>query len=82
MVFFFSWITIFSIIFQLLGLELFDDEYDGFNMFSTYWVYTYRNGIGDSNPPRTTFWLNEYNKNDNLLGLLMMTAIWSFWFLN
>ena len=59
MFFFGGWIFVFSILFQILGLELFDEDYIGFNSKITYLVYTYRNAIGDSNPPKTIYWLSQ-----------------------
>jgi len=81
MLFFFSWIFIFSTLFQILGLELFDDEYDGFNIKLTYLVYTYRNAIGDANPPKTIYWLEQKDKYP-IAGNLMIILIWVFWLLS
>ena len=47
MFFFFGWIFFFSIIFRVIGMDIFDDDYVGFNLQIAYFVYTYRNSIGD-----------------------------------
>ena len=57
MIFFTGSIFIFSILFRVCGMEIFLDDYFGFNIQSAYMVYTYRNSIGDVNAPVYNFWL-------------------------
>jgi len=47
MVFFFGWILTFSFMFRILGMEIYLDDYTGFNLQIAYFIYTYRNSIGD-----------------------------------
>jgi len=81
MVFFVSFIILFSILFQILGLELFLDDYYGFKMAAAYFVYAYRNAIGDVQTPVYNFWLKEADDNPNL-AWSMIILIWFFWFIN
>jgi hypothetical protein len=59
MIFFFMWIIFFSCMFQIVGLEIFQDDYFSFNIYITYLIYTYRNAIGDLDPPAYNFWLSR-----------------------
>jgi len=81
MVFFFGWIVLFSIIFRVLGMEIFLDDYAGFNLNMAYFVFTYRNAIGDVNAPAYNYWLIEAEKNP-FFAWGIITTIWTFWFLN
>ena len=47
MVFFFGFILLFSILFRVLGVELFLDDYVDINIGIAYFIYAYRNGVGD-----------------------------------
>jgi len=59
MVFFFGWIILFSLIFRVLGMEIFLDDYAGLNLNIAYFVFTYRNAIGDVDAPGYNYWINE-----------------------
>ena len=56
-IFFFCWIMLFSIMFRVLGMEIFSDDYVGFNLAIAYIVFTYRNAIGDIEAPAYNLWL-------------------------
>jgi hypothetical protein len=56
--FFYTWIFMFSLIFQILGMQIpnqdgQDSDYKELNIFAAYFLYTYRNSIGDINAPGT-----------------------------
>lgn len=63
MIYFVSWIFLFSILFQVLGMEVFNDEYPDLNINITYLLFTYRNSIGDVSPPIYTYWLTMTETN-------------------
>jgi len=43
--------------FRVLGMEIFSDDYVGFNLAIAYIVFTYRNAIGDIEAPAYNLWL-------------------------
>ena len=59
------WIFINSLIFQTLGMEFFEDDYGGMAMFPTYFLFTYRNTIGDLDAPVYSYWANVANDHPN-----------------
>ena len=81
MTFFFGWIILFSLIFRVLGMEIFLDDYAGFNLNLAYFVYTYRNAIGDANAPVYNYWLSEAEYSP-ILAWGVISTIWLFWFIN
>jgi len=81
LIFYFGWILIFSIIFQILGMEIFNDEYIGLPDWVTYFIYTYRNSLGDISVPIYTYWMEKLNTNQNIANS-MIGIIWIFWFVN
>ena len=83
MALFITWIVMFTIFFQILGLEIFLDNYVGMKLEPAYLLYTYRNTIGDVSPPIYTYWLAQSEKEgDFYVSWLMISIIWFFWFLN
>ena len=81
MVFFIGSIVVFSILFRICGMEIFLDDYAGFNTQSAYLVYAYRNSIGDLSAPVYNFWLSQ-EKNNPQFAWFMIKTIWFFWFFN
>ena len=81
MLFFFGWIFFFSVIFRVIGMDIFDDDYVGFNLQIAYFVYTYRNSIGDVQGPGYNYWLNEA-ENEPGPAWIMISVIWILWFFN
>ncbi len=47
---------LFSIIFQILGLDVDMDEYEGFSYEWVYFIFTYRNTMGDLTTPGYGYW--------------------------
>ena len=88
--FFYTWIFMFSLIFQILGLQIpnQDDfsqtDYKELDIFTAYFLYTYRNSIGDINPPGTAFWMSrlEHMPDTTKSTSVVMAVIWLFWLLN
>ena len=62
-------------------MEIALDDYGGFNIFITYAMYTYRNAIGDINPPTYTFWL-DFSEENPTIGWTMISIIWFLWVIN
>lgn len=81
MFFFVMWILLFSFLFQLVGLEINLDDYEGFNVYSTYLMYTYRNSIGDLSTPEYNYWYDTLDHNP-YQGWLMIVIIWLLWIVN
>lgn len=88
--FFYTWIFMFSLIFQILGMQIPNadgndtTDYLELNIYVAYFLYTYRNSIGDINAPVTSFWTTRAlhvpgTQNETSL---IMAAIWTFWLLN
>jgi len=44
-----------------------------------YALYTYRNSVGDINPPTYPYWIDHLEEKSSLF---MISLIWVFWFLN
>ena len=62
-------------------MEIFLDDYVGFNITAAYVVFAYRNALGDVNAPVYNYWLAE-TENDPFLAWGMIAMIWICWFLN
>ena len=83
MIFFFGFIMLFSIIFRVIGVEIYKDDYAEFSLTFAYFVYAYRNAIGDVQTPSYAFWLTKaQNKNEQISAWAMIGLIWIFWFGN
>lgn len=87
--FFYTWIFMFSLIFQILGMQIpnqesKDSDYKELNIFVAYFFYTYRNSIGDINAPVTSFWTTRatHMPDSATETSLIMFVIWTFWLLN
>jgi sensor histidine kinase YesM len=64
-----------------LGVEIFNDEYDGLPIFPTYLMYAYRNAIGDLAAPKYIYWL-EKAEEEPYGSWMMIILIWILWVLN
>ena len=54
--FMFGWVIVISFIYILLGSEFENDDYDLLPMNIIQVLQTWRNSVGDLNPPKYPFW--------------------------
>lgn len=87
--FFYTWIFMFSLIFQILGMQIpneddKDSDYKELNIFAAYFLYAYRNSIGDIHAPGTAFWMSRITHQPDSAKetSLIMAVVWLFWILN
>jgi hypothetical protein len=59
LIFYIGILIFFSLIYQVLGMELTheDYEYEGLNIFVAFFLQAFRNSIGDLATPSYDFWL-------------------------
>jgi len=81
MFFFMGWVFFFSIIFMIVGMDIFQDDYYGFHLQLAYFIFAYRNAIGDVQAPGYNYWLNEANYHV-VPAWIVICFIWTVWFLN
>lgn len=87
--FFYGWILMFSLLFQILGMQVppnddNESDYKNVNVFMVYFLQTYRNSIGDIAAPDYSFWTarGTQSTGDWYSSRFMIFLIWFFWFAN
>ena len=79
LVFYISILLVFSLIYQIFGVDMDADAYDNLDLFFVYTVQLIRNSIGDLDTPSYPYWSHRKNSaNDNDINL-MIYSIWGFW---
>ena len=81
MIFMLSWVVLFSLEFQILGLEVDPEEYEGLGWKAIYMLQSYRNSIGDLAAPGTSKWSEAAIDSPNA-SWMMIYAVWFIWLLN
>ena len=64
--------------FQILGVEIFKDDYVEIPKLAAYILYTYRNSVGDIFPPIYTHWASAIETTP-IEAYTMITVIWICW---
>ena len=76
--FFAGWIVIFAAIFQILGIQFDETDYPFLDTFTKYLLYSYRNSIGDINPPLYDFWSSRVEDSPTVAHS-MISVVWFAW---
>ena len=85
--FFYGWIFMFSLLFQILGMQVADNDddesdYPNVNIFMVYFLQTYRNSIGDIAAPDYSFWTTRGASGELYSSKIMVFFVWLLWFAN
>lgn len=79
--FFGGWIVLFAVIFQTMGIAFDEGDYPNLGTFTKYLMYSYRNSIGDINPPLYDFWSSRIEESATV-STLMIGMVWFAWLAN
>lgn len=67
LIFFLSFVTIFSVLHRVLGNDQHNSDDQSLNEFWQYWIHTWKMSTGSSNPPNTIIWSKIDNYNNSFL---------------
>jgi len=81
--FFVGWIYVFSLMFQAVGIAINDEDYPEITNSWKYGLYSYRNSIGDINPPGYEYWIkNLPDERYPTMARTMIIVVWVVWWFN
>lgn len=80
--FFFCWVALFSYLMIIAGSQVDMKDYERVGAKLVYGLNTFRNAIGDIQPPVTTYWSEERMKTDPGLSMAMILYSWGIWLMN
>ena len=60
-IFFFGWIILFGILYRITGMGIGRGSYPTLQNPAVYFIYAYRNSVGDDSNPRYAFWSQYLN---------------------
>ena len=64
-----------------MGVEIFKDDYGDINLVAAYFIYAYRNAIGDVQTPGYNYWLTGTQEHPYINWIIIL-IIWIFWLAN
>ena len=67
LIFFLSFVTIFSVLHRVLGNDQHNSDDQSLNEFWQYWIHTWKMSTGSSKPPNTIIWSKIDNYNNSFL---------------
>ena len=71
----------FAVMFQITGITFDEGDYPFLGTFTKYMMYSYRNSIGDINPPVYEFWSSRMDESPNVAAI-MIGMVWFAWLAN
>ena len=82
-VFFTFWNVLFSLFYQVQGVDSDSEDYKDLNVFNRMFLATYEDSVGNINPPTYKFWTSgEDGHSMTKIEGFMVGLIWLTWFLN
>ena len=70
---------LFGLVYRSLGVDTNRDDYEELDTFWSYFFMTFRNSIGDLEPPGSKFW-HTYEDDVPILSILVIIFFWIAWF--
>ena len=70
----------FALILRALGVD-YSEDYLGMHKIFAYSLLSYRNSIGDLNPPESEFWNTQSENGNHHISVLMRIIFWLTWFI-
>ena len=80
--YFICWMGLFTFLMMIAGSNVNQKDYKQIGNKTVFALNTFRNAIGDIQPPVTSYWEDERMETDPVLSMAMILYSWIIWFTN
>lgn len=83
-IFFVMWVTIFAIMYQILGVDI-NIDYDELSIrqaFVYYLIFSWNNSVSNPEEPSNNFWSKNHGYPDSTTLSLMQVVVYFVWIMN